>query len=98
MSEYEKLLFDFKVFLVILSVLAEAEIQNVRQHVEANRTAARASRPPIAGSLEFLINYPRPPTQLRRLSRIVPHCQQSGSIYIVFSTITGLEVKQPYLD
>ena len=39
MSEYEKLLFDFKVFLVILSVLAEAEIQNVRQHVEANRTA-----------------------------------------------------------
>ena len=39
MSEYEKFLFDFKVFLVILSVLAEAEIQNMRQHVEANRTA-----------------------------------------------------------
>ena len=71
MSEYEKFLFDFKVFLVILSVLTEVEI---------------------------LINYPQPSTQLRRLSRIVSHCQQSGSIYIVFSTITGLEAKQSYSD
>ena len=102
MSEYEKFLFDFKVFLVILSVLTEAEIQNVRQHVEAYRRQPDSTpehhRPTIAGPSEFLINYPQPSTQLRRLSRIVSHCQQSGSIYIVFSTITGLEVKQSYSD
>ena len=63
MSDYEKFIFDLKGFLVIPSVLSDAETKAVRAHVEAYSKAADGlpphQRAPIAGPAEFLIDHPR---------------------------------------
>lgn len=63
MSDYEKFMFDLKGFIVIPSVLSEAEVHAVRDHVTTLAknpdSLPEHHRAPIAGPAEFLIDHPR---------------------------------------
>ena len=63
MTDYEKFIFDLKGFLVIPSVLTDAEIETVGDHLASLSNSPdhlpEQHRAPIAGPAEFLIDHPR---------------------------------------
>ena len=97
MTEYEQFLFDLKGFLVIPGVLSTAEIQTVRDHLDAYTQnpdgLPEPHRAPIAGPAEFLIDHPR---AMGILQTVIDPDRERIRLESVFVSRRGIDEKEPW--
>jgi len=97
MTEYEQFLFDLKGFLVIPTVLSAAEIQIVRDHMNAYtqdpNSLPEPHRAPIAGPAEFLIDHPR---AMGILQTVIDPDPERIRLESVFISQRGIDEKEPW--
>ena len=97
MTEYEQFLFDLKGFLVIPAVLSAAEIQIVRDHMNAYtqdpNSLPEPHRAPIAGPAEFLIDHPR---AMGILQTVIDPDPERIRLESVFISQRGIDEKEPW--
>jgi len=97
MTEYEQFLFDLKGFLVIPAVLSAAEIQIVRDHMNAYtqnpNSLPEPHHAPIAGPAEFLIDHPR---AMGILQTVIDPDPERIRLESVFISQRGIDEKDPW--